>query len=159
MLNYEVVLANGTILNVNRQSHRDLLKALRGGSNNFGIVTRFDLDTFSQGKFWGGDIIYDDSVTPQLATAFTEFGAQEHYDEYSVFVMGHSYQSSLRQAAQSNSGQFSALADIYYTKPVVNPPIFDPLFKLQPQIFNTLKIDVHGSHTNTTYTAAQTNHR
>lgn len=155
MLNYEVVLANGTILNVNRKHHSDLLKALRGGSNNFGVVTRFDLDTFPQGKFWGGDIIYDDSVTPQLSSAFAEFGAQKDYDENAVFVVGHSYQSSLGQF----SGQFSALADIYYTKPVVNPPIFDPLFKLQPQTFNTLRIDVLGSHTNTTYTAAQTGHR
>ena len=151
MLNYEVVLANGTILNVNRRNHSDLLKALRGGSNNFGIVTRFDLDTFSQGKFWGGDIIYNDSVTPKLASAFVEFGAQDHYDKYAVFVMGHSYQSSL--------GQFSALADIYYTKPVINPPIFAPLFNLQPQTFNTLRVDVLGSHTNTTYTAAQTGRR
>ena len=151
MANYEVVLANGTILNVNRQHHSDLMKALRGGSNNFGIVTRFDLNTFPQGKFWGGDIFYDASVTPQLVSAFTEFGAQEHYDKYAVFVMGHSYQSS--------SGQFAPLADIYYTKPVEYPSILAPVTNIQPQTFNTLRVDVHGSHTNTSYAAAQSGHR
>lgn len=28
--------------------------ALRGGSNNFGIVTHFDLETYPQGQLWGG---------------------------------------------------------------------------------------------------------
>ena len=45
-----MVLANGQITNVNQQSTPDLYFALRGGGNNFGIVTRFDLETFSQGK-------------------------------------------------------------------------------------------------------------
>ena len=45
-----MVLANGQIANVNQQSNPDLYFALRGGGNNFGIVTRFDLETFSQGK-------------------------------------------------------------------------------------------------------------
>ena len=44
VVNYEVVLANATIINVNRTSHEDLWRALKGGSNNFGIVTRFDME-------------------------------------------------------------------------------------------------------------------
>jgi hypothetical protein len=39
---------------VNHFSHPDLYYALRGGGNNFGIVTRFDMETFPQGKMWGG---------------------------------------------------------------------------------------------------------
>lgn len=151
MVNYEVVLADGTILNANRKNHSDLLKALRGGSNNFGIVTRFDLITFPQGRFWGGDIFYEYSVAPQLASAFVEFGAQKDYDPYGVLVAGVSYQSA--------TGQFAAIADLYYTKLVINPPVLAPVTKLQPQIFNTLRVDVLGSHTNTTYAAAQTGHR
>lgn len=150
-MNYEVVLANGTILNVNRQKHSDLLKALRGGSNNFGIVTQFDLITFPQGKFWGGDIFYEYSVAPQLVSAFVTFGAQKNYDKYGVLVAGVSY--------QGGTGQFAAIADLYYTKLVINPPVLAPLTKLQPQIFNTLRVDTLGSHTNTSYAAAQTGHR
>lgn len=53
----QVVLANGTICNANANSHPDLWYALKGGSNNFGVVTRIDLKTFAQGKFWGGSIM------------------------------------------------------------------------------------------------------
>lgn len=52
--NFAVVLANGSIIDINYASHPDLYFALRGGGNNFGIVTRFDLDTYPQGEIWGG---------------------------------------------------------------------------------------------------------
>jgi hypothetical protein len=48
------VLANGSVANINQQSSSDLFWALRGGGNNFGIVTRFDLETYPQGGVWGG---------------------------------------------------------------------------------------------------------
>lgn len=54
--NYEVVLADGAIVNANADENPDLFKALKGGSNNFGIVTRFDMQTFpaARGGLWGG---------------------------------------------------------------------------------------------------------
>jgi hypothetical protein len=50
----QIVLANGSISNVNYESQPDLYWALRGGAGNFGIVTRFDLEAFEQGPVWGG---------------------------------------------------------------------------------------------------------
>ncbi|KAI0454143.1 FAD-binding domain-containing protein [Xylaria acuta] len=44
VVNFEVVLANGAIINANQSSNSDLWQALKGGSNNFGIVTRFDME-------------------------------------------------------------------------------------------------------------------
>lgn len=52
------MLADGQIVEANAESNPDLWYALKGGSNNFGIVTRIDLKTFPQGKFWGGMIGY-----------------------------------------------------------------------------------------------------
>lgn len=46
VVNYEVVLANGLIINANATNHFDLFRALKGGGSNFGIVTRFDLEAF-----------------------------------------------------------------------------------------------------------------
>ncbi|KAK7460696.1 hypothetical protein VKT23_009411 [Stygiomarasmius scandens] len=40
IVNYEIVLADGTILDVNATSHSDLFWALKLGSTNYGIVTR-----------------------------------------------------------------------------------------------------------------------
>jgi hypothetical protein len=54
-LNSQVVLADGTIVNANSQEYPDLHRALKGGSNNFGIVTRFDVKVFRHdGRTWGG---------------------------------------------------------------------------------------------------------
>ncbi|KAL9128617.1 MAG: hypothetical protein Q9217_002751, partial [Psora testacea] len=131
--------------------HPDLTKALRGGSNNFGIITRFDLHTFSQGKLWGGDVVYNGSVTPELLSAFVDFGAQEHYDEYAALFIAHTYLSTV--------GQYFAVATPIYTKPVVNPPVFTPFTRIQPQITNNLRIDVLGSYTNVTESAAATGKR
>ncbi|KAH8811174.1 hypothetical protein F5884DRAFT_854534 [Xylogone sp. PMI_703] len=56
--NFEVVLANGSIANVNQQTYPDLYFALRGGGNNFGIVTRFYFETHQQGQLWGGASLF-----------------------------------------------------------------------------------------------------
>lgn len=46
VVNYEVVLASGEIVNANASCHPELWRALKGGSSNFGVVTRFDINTF-----------------------------------------------------------------------------------------------------------------
>ncbi|ATZ51323.1 hypothetical protein BCIN_06g07340 [Botrytis cinerea B05.10] len=56
--NFEIVLSNGTIANANAHDNPDLYWALRGGGNNFGVVTRFDLQTYPQGPAWGGQNFY-----------------------------------------------------------------------------------------------------
>ncbi|KXX79885.1 Bifunctional solanapyrone synthase [Madurella mycetomatis] len=44
--NAEVVLADGRIVNANVKENPDLYRAIKGGGSNFGIVTRFDLQTY-----------------------------------------------------------------------------------------------------------------
>ncbi|KAI0195405.1 hypothetical protein EV127DRAFT_185250 [Xylaria flabelliformis] len=47
IVKYEVVLADGSVVEATSQGrYADLFWALRGGHNNFGIVTRFDMTTF-----------------------------------------------------------------------------------------------------------------
>lgn len=62
VVNMEVVLASGQIINANQTSNPDLFTALKGGSNNFGVVTRFDLMSFPRDNFWGGTILYPSSA-------------------------------------------------------------------------------------------------
>lgn len=45
-------------MSANAETHKDLWVALKGGGNNFGIVTRFDLRVFEQGQLWGVKIFY-----------------------------------------------------------------------------------------------------
>lgn len=51
---YEVVLASGDIIQASQTEHVALWRALKGGSNNFGIVTRFTARTFPAARLWGG---------------------------------------------------------------------------------------------------------
>lgn len=54
VVNYEVVLADGSVVQANRSSNPDLFWALKGGSSNFGLVTRFDIETIKSRKVWAG---------------------------------------------------------------------------------------------------------
>ncbi|RAH46637.1 FAD-binding domain-containing protein [Aspergillus brunneoviolaceus CBS 621.78] len=53
---YEVVLASGATVTATASSHPELWRALKGGSNNFGIVTRFTVRCFSSSPIWSGYI-------------------------------------------------------------------------------------------------------
>ncbi|RYP78359.1 hypothetical protein DL771_000544 [Monosporascus sp. 5C6A] len=44
--NFEVVLADSTIVNADAGSNPDLYRALKGGGSNFGIVTQLDITTY-----------------------------------------------------------------------------------------------------------------
>ncbi|KAG2142419.1 hypothetical protein DEU56DRAFT_911114 [Suillus clintonianus] len=72
---FELVIPNGTVLNVSAASDPDLFFGLKGGLNNFGIVTRFTLKTFPQSKVWGGLIMYTASVMNLVNQATANFAA------------------------------------------------------------------------------------
>lgn len=56
VVNFEVVLASGDIVNANATHNSDLWMALKGGGGNFGVVTRFDFATFPQPSLWAAGI-------------------------------------------------------------------------------------------------------
>lgn len=59
VVNFELVTADSMILQVNARTYPDLFWALKGGSNNFGIVTRYDLKTFPRRQIFGGTVVWD----------------------------------------------------------------------------------------------------
>ncbi|KAI1208441.1 uncharacterized protein F4807DRAFT_431346 [Annulohypoxylon truncatum] len=68
--NFEVVLANGTIVNANSTSNPDLFWALKGSSSNYGIVTRFDLKTYPSSLVYAGTISYNENKVADFLQAF-----------------------------------------------------------------------------------------
>ncbi|KAL4079832.1 FAD-binding domain-containing protein [Scleroderma citrinum] len=72
---YELVLPSGSVVNVTQSSNPSLFFALKGGYNNFGIVTSFTLQAFPQGQVWGGSIYYNSSVVDQVTAATAAFSA------------------------------------------------------------------------------------
>lgn len=63
---FEVVLANSTIVTASAQENSDLFTALKGGGNNFGIVTRFDLMAFPASPIWSGSTVHPEGDDPSL---------------------------------------------------------------------------------------------
>jgi FAD/FMN-containing dehydrogenase len=130
ILNYQIVLADGQIVEANRNSHPDLYRALKGGTNNFGIITRFDLTTFTQGDILGGVIAYDIStIQTQLRTLANMI---ENPDFNAALTMSISYN-------QPKQG-FSIFSALEYAKSEPNPDIFKPFLEAQPQFLNTMRI-------------------
>ncbi|KAH9439915.1 hypothetical protein MCOR02_003448 [Pyricularia oryzae] len=71
---FEVVLANGSIVNASANENADLYRALKGGLNNFGVVTRFDLNIFkTPATLWGNLAAFPFSASPKVISAMQNF--------------------------------------------------------------------------------------
>lgn len=131
--NFEIVLASGIITNANATSHPSLFAALKGGSNNFGIVTRFDLKTFPQSDLWGGAIINGIDSRDDIFSAFVELNAKgDEYDEYASVINAFCYISA--------SKQWVIVNNLVYTDAVERPAALDVYEKIQPAYANTMRL-------------------
>ncbi|KAE9382165.1 FAD-binding domain-containing protein [Stipitochalara longipes BDJ] len=87
IISYEVVLASGIITTASSTSNSDFWRALKGGSNNFGIVTSFTAHSFPCTKIWSGFLYLPSFQTTKVLSAFHEsvnrVGA-ETYDKYAA---------------------------------------------------------------------------
>ncbi|KAG7126534.1 putative FAD-linked oxidoreductase like protein [Verticillium longisporum] len=72
VMNYEVVLADGNVVNANKYDNLRLFKALKGGGSNFGIVTRFDMATFPKKTMYGGIMFVDWKHKDELVDSMIE---------------------------------------------------------------------------------------
>ncbi|RYP57061.1 hypothetical protein DL770_010766 [Monosporascus sp. CRB-9-2] len=78
-----VVLANGTVVVASAEAHQDLHWALKGGSNNFGVVTHFILETVPHPGLYGGRVTYPPSSLDAVQKVTYDYQvktAPEHRD-------------------------------------------------------------------------------
>lgn len=73
---YEVVTASGIVITASPTKYCDLYWALRGGGNNFGIVTNFKLEAFPLGQMWGGQRIYTENNFEGVLDAVYHFAME-----------------------------------------------------------------------------------
>lgn len=117
-------------MNANATARTDLWRALKGGSNNFGIITRVDLQTFPQGGLWGGSLTQSINNSDAIFEAFANIASAPQYDPYASIV------TSISVNTTSLQWGISHLAT--YTKPEADPPVFKELLAIKPQLGNTL---------------------
>lgn len=127
VLEFEVVLANGSIVCANATTNRDLWLGLRGGSNNFGIVTSFTLATFEQGPLWSSLTLNPLTAVDKQAEVYAKLCAADGYDENASFLFGWSFNSAQKLSV--------ALNQLVYTRPsgTETPAFYQPVMEL-PQI-------------------------
>ncbi|KAG8164730.1 hypothetical protein KVR01_005005 [Diaporthe batatas] len=136
--NYEVVLSSGEVVNASPIENQDLFWALRGGGgSNFGIVTRFDLAAFPQGKLWANNVLYPGALNTTLIPLFTNLtinGLPEDPQAHTYFIM--TYYPEL--------GGYVAAASLYHaTPPPANttPPVFAPLKSVPGILSDTVTVE------------------
>jgi len=72
ILSYELVLASGSTTTASASINPDLWRALKGGFNNFGIVTRFTARSFPSTQIWSGFLYIPASQAAKVLAAFHE---------------------------------------------------------------------------------------
>ncbi|PBK85372.1 FAD dependent oxidoreductase [Armillaria gallica] len=111
---YELVVPNGTAVTVTEGSDPDLFFSLKGGGNNYGIVTRFTLKTHQQGAVWGGLAAYNASYISAFTAAAVKF-CSEVTDPKAGMIIVYGY----------TSGQVILSTQMFYDGPDPPDGIFD----------------------------------
>ncbi|KAH9484542.1 putative FAD-linked oxidoreductase [Psilocybe cubensis] len=123
---FELVKPDGRVAIVTKASDPKLFFGLKGGMNNFGIVTKFTLKTFPQGQVWGGFVANLEASVPDLEAAIVNFQATVTDPKASI-VMAWNYLPSLQQIAVSQL--------LFYNGPTPPPGMFDAF--LRPPVFES----------------------
>jgi hypothetical protein len=113
---------------VNSTSYSDLFLVLKGGNNNFGIITRFDLKTFPNGNSlgYGGVLAYPISTRDANFQVFSNLS--QNQDVYSSFETGIYY----------SGGSWIVTNNLYYTKEDTTK--WSDYNAITPQYVNTLRV-------------------
>ncbi|KAF2191541.1 FAD-binding domain-containing protein, partial [Zopfia rhizophila CBS 207.26] len=136
---FEVVLANGTITTASSTSNPTLFRALKGGSNNFGIITSLTSKIFSQTPFWGGTLAQPITNKEAFFEFFSNFTVSKAYDPNAALISDFAWLA----------GVPSIIHNIAYTNgdTAWPPPAFEDLAKM-PTLASSIRKDKLSSFTN-----------
>ncbi|KAF3000741.1 hypothetical protein E8E13_004047 [Curvularia kusanoi] len=128
VVNYEVVLASGTIINANASVHADLWRALKGGSSNFGIVTRFDIEAFPAQNLTLARRTVSEEYTDGYIDAIVEFANldQSYWDNainsVTSYAPGHGITMTVAEVNTANDLNTTAF-DAFDRLPALTPSV------------------------------------
>ncbi|KAJ7083230.1 FAD-binding domain-containing protein [Mycena epipterygia] len=119
IVGYELVLPNGTITDVTASVNPDLYFALKGGLNNFGIVTQFIFKAYPQTQIWGGLITYTVPTTAAVNKAVADFSALTTDPKAQIF------------SAYNGVAGIPVIAQVlFYDAPTPPPGVFDEFLSI-----------------------------
>jgi FAD/FMN-containing dehydrogenase len=125
----EVVTAAGEVVRASATEHPDLFWALRGGSGNFGVVTRFEFRLHPVGpNVLSGLIVYPISKAKSVLQQYREFVAKAP-DDLSVWTVLRLAPPLPFLPAEVHGKGIIALALLYAGDPKRGEPLIEPLRK------------------------------
>ncbi|KAG9254766.1 uncharacterized protein F5Z01DRAFT_654794 [Emericellopsis atlantica] len=82
LIEVELVTPNGTIVTASADEHPDLFRALKGGGNNFGVVTSYTVQSYRQDDIYGGTVFFPrksdtDELMLQAIQDFTRYNKDD----------------------------------------------------------------------------------
>ncbi|KAL7790517.1 hypothetical protein V8C43DRAFT_284765 [Trichoderma afarasin] len=123
VISYELVLANGQILNVSEKSHPDLFWGMRGAGITFGIVTRMELRTFNFGQIWGGASVFAQENKAAVFDAFNKFVHDASDPSAEAFMLA-------TDAAKDGNSVYAVITS--HSNPQSDTAAFDDIKSLTP---------------------------
>ncbi|KAI4921219.1 uncharacterized protein J4E92_008208 [Alternaria infectoria] len=115
VISYELVTASGLIINVSKDSFPDLYWALRGGGNNFGIVTKFNVNAIPRAPtMWGGMRAYYGNQSETLIKAYYNLGMNGKNDGKAHQILSFGYGAEVGEIAQ---------VELEYSDPITDAPV------------------------------------
>ena len=130
VISYQVVLEGGKVVNASQSENPDLWRALKGGGNNFGVVTQMELATFTSDGVLDGNTYSDISTAQDQLSALFNFTASRPYDKYASVIQSFSF---------SGPSEVAVVNSLVYTKPELSPPSLQPFFNI-PSLEKTSQI-------------------
>ncbi|OJD36444.1 fad linked oxidase-like protein [Diplodia corticola] len=113
---FEVVLANSSIVEANAESNSDLYWALKGGGPNFGVVTKFDVNTIPSADCWFEGRVYAPNQTEKLFEAVIKYSAAAENDTSAGLVF--------------NVSPDGTILGFVYGKPVEKPDVYSMFYDI-----------------------------
>ncbi|KAL4804248.1 hypothetical protein BDV18DRAFT_162011 [Aspergillus unguis] len=115
VVDYEVVLADSSIIHANKSENPDLFWALKGGGPNFGIVTKITMSTLTN-RIWSAARIYSSTQNETLLEALMAYHDLIEKDNKASLIF------------QTIKG--TTLVLYLYCAPVQYPDVFSPFFDI-----------------------------
>ncbi|KAI1451266.1 FAD-binding domain-containing protein [Annulohypoxylon moriforme] len=127
VVEYEVILESGELVRANAEENPDLWFALKGGLNNFGIVTSFKMKTFKSAGIWGGITFYmssnmTDTFSQLIHKACDFIHNEKDLDTHAMFSIGYGF------------GHQAVTCVMYHTQGKENPPSLQRFTGLENQV-------------------------
>ncbi|KAI8946482.1 FAD-binding domain-containing protein [Xylaria longipes] len=121
IVNYEIVLADSSIINANANKNSDLFLSLKGGGSNFGIVTRFDIHTYPL-------------IHAQYALYLYDIADYHNIFEATEEVQRRMEEDNKADTFVSVSSEGMVIGMFYADTPAEPPSIFKPFLSLDSQV-------------------------